>query len=85
VALVEVVAGVDRLVRAPELVGQVGLALEAHLERPVLEPAESEHLPPDLEDRGLGAERELLDRAPEGKAQPPQRAGGQDLTRRCST
>jgi hypothetical protein len=56
-------------VRGAELHGEVRLALDAQLERPRLKLAQGEHLPADLEDRDLIAERELLDSP--GQSQAP--------------
>src|SRR5512146_2955817 len=57
-ALVQVVAGLDLVVRPAQLDPELGLALHAHLERLPLQRSESKHLSADLEDRRLRAERE---------------------------
>jgi hypothetical protein len=76
VALVEVIAGPDLCVRGAQLLGELGLALEADLERRALEPADREDLALDLEDGGLGTEGALLDGTREAAAELPQAPGG---------
>jgi hypothetical protein len=71
VTLVEVVAGTDRRIARAQADGELGIALEAYLERPARETAEREHLPGDLEDRDAGGERELLVGARERQAELP--------------
>src|SRR5262245_31288658 len=62
--LVQVVAGKHRVVRRPQRLGELGLALEADSKRVGAELGEGEHLSGDIEHRCLGAERKrLLDRA----------------------
>src|SRR5688572_8532892 len=63
VALVQVVAGANRGIAGAQRDGELGLALDAHVERRSAERADGEDLARDLEDRGLGPEWELLDRA----------------------
>ena len=60
VALVEVVAGDDRLVRLPQLLGVVGVALHAHPQGLVRQRRQGEHLAPDLEDGRARVEGEGL-------------------------
>ena len=60
VALVEVVSGKHRRVRPAQRLGERGLALEADPKRVRAELRQGEHLPGDLEHRGLGAERKRL-------------------------
>jgi hypothetical protein len=62
-ALVEVVAGKHRRVRAAQRLGELGLTLEADPQRVCAELGEGEHLSRDLEHRGVGAERERLRRS----------------------
>src|SRR5690242_3790942 len=57
VPLVQVVARLDLVVRAPQLLAELGLTLDAHLQRRPLQLDEREHLPADLEHRRLRAER----------------------------
>src|SRR5262249_57827463 len=58
--LVQVVAGKHRVVRRPQCLGELGLALEVDPKRVGAELGEGEHLSGDLEHRGLGAERKRL-------------------------
>src|SRR5215470_14844372 len=60
VPLVQVIAGLDLVVRPPQLLTELRLALDAHLQRLPLQLGEREHLPAHLEHRCLGAEREGL-------------------------
>src|SRR6478609_6765036 len=69
VALVQVVAGLDLVVGPAQLLAELGLALDAHLQRLPLQLSDREHLPAHLEDRSLGTERERLLGAGELQAQ----------------
>src|SRR3954447_11440788 len=60
VALVQVVTGLDLVVRPAQLLAELGLALDANRERLPLERAEREDLAADLEDRRLGTKGERL-------------------------
>src|SRR3954454_7104665 len=60
VALVQVVPGLDLVVRPAQLLAELGLALDAHLERLPIELGQREHLPVHLEHGRLGPERERL-------------------------
>jgi hypothetical protein len=63
VALVEVVAGADGGIAGAEGDRELRLALEADPQRLPVKRAQREDLAGDLEHRGLGPEREVLDRA----------------------
>ena len=69
----------DGRVLGVEGFAQGGLALEAHGQWPRVEGRQSKHLPADLEDGGLRAERELLDRRRPRQTPPSQRIGGHVL------
>src|SRR5215472_210280 len=75
VALVEVVAGLDLVVRPAQLLAQLGLALDTHLQRGPLQRDDREHLPAHLEHRRLRAERERLLGVRELQAEPAQLGG----------
>src|SRR5215813_1233598 len=60
VTLVQVVAGLDLVVGPAQLLTELGLALDADLQRLSLQLGEREHLPARLEDGRLGTEREGL-------------------------
>jgi hypothetical protein len=60
VPLVQVVAGRDGGIGGAQLDRELGVALDAQLQRLAVEVAGREHLPLDLEDRHLVPERELL-------------------------
>jgi hypothetical protein len=62
-----------------ERFSQGRIALETHDQWPRVQGRQSEHLPADLEDGGLRAERELLDRRRPCQAPPSQRIGGHVL------
>ena len=68
VPLVQMVAGPDRLVGAPELDREVRIALDTDLQRRAVEQGKREHLAADLEDRHLVPERELLHRTRQRQA-----------------
>src|SRR3954452_13174937 len=61
VALVQVVAGADRVVAVPQADRHVRLALDAHLQGRAANRAQGEHLAGDLEHRMLGSEWKVLD------------------------
>src|SRR5713226_8018875 len=73
VPLVHVIAGRDSRVRGAQLLGEVRLALDVHLERALVQPAEREYASADPEDRDFWPEREVLARAREGEAAPAER------------
>src|SRR5436309_2200069 len=66
------VAGLDLVVGSAQLLAELRLALDAHLERLPLELSEREHLPAHLEHRGLRTERERLLGAREPQAESAQ-------------
>src|SRR5215469_4722733 len=66
--LVQVVSGSHGGIGFAEALGEAWFALEAHAERIFGQPRDREHLPADLEHRGLASERERLGRSREGKA-----------------
>jgi hypothetical protein len=63
--LFRVVARRDRVVGLPQLLGQRGIAFQAHLQRPRLEPGDRVDLAGDLVHRRLWAEWVLFARAGE--------------------
>ena len=75
VTLVQVVPRLDGRVLGAERLSQGRLTLEAHRQRPRVEGRQREHLPADLEDGGLRAEGELLDRRRPRQAPASQRIG----------
>src|SRR5580765_5744893 len=84
VALVQVVAGLDLVVRPAQLLAELGLALDAHLQRLLLQRGEREHLPAHLEHGRLGAERKRLLGAGELQAQTAQLSGGHSRSRKVT-
>src|SRR4029079_11965672 len=74
--LVEVVSGSNGFVAGPEALGELRIALDAHLERAGVEQAEREHLARHLEHRGSLAERELFRGSRLRQARSSQRTRG---------